>query len=130
MDYRFVAFDNPRVLNVVVTLRSWDLFLGGPANIASTAIFLAVMARLAGYEPGVVTVQAANVHIYLPDHLDAVRELLGRKHFDAPHLALAERIRPIRDLDGIAGAFARIEPADLTLVGYECHSPIKAAMAA
>lgn len=29
VDYRFVAFENPKVLNVVMTIRSWDLFLGG-----------------------------------------------------------------------------------------------------
>ena len=36
MDYRFVAFENPRVLNLVMTIRSWDLFLGAPANICAT----------------------------------------------------------------------------------------------
>lgn len=129
MDYRFVAFENPRVLNVVMTIRSWDLFLGGPANIASTSIFLAIMARLAGYEPGVVTIQATNAHIY-EDHVVQVGELLSRPHFDAPTLILSENIRQIRDMGEIKGVFARIEPADITLAEYMSHEAIKAPMAA
>ena len=129
MDYRFVAFENPRVLNVVMTIRSWDLFLGGPANIASTAIFLAIMARLAGFEPGIITIQATNAHIY-EDHFDQVRELLGREHFAAPSLSLSENIRPIGHMEDVEGVFTRIEPSDIALVGYESHGPISAPMAA
>jgi len=129
MDYRFVAFTNPRVLNVVVTLRSWDLFLGGPANIASTSIFLAIMARLAGFEAGVVTLQATNAHIYA-DHFDQVRELLERSHIGAPRLTLSDNIKQIAHLKQIHGAFERLEPADIVLQGYESHAAIKAPMAA
>lgn len=129
MDYRFVAFENPRVLNLVMTIRSWDLFLGAPANIAATAIFLEVMARLAGYEKGVVTIQATNAHLY-EDHFDQVRELLTREHFESPKLVLSDRVRPIERLEDIAGAFTRIEPADIYLEGYESHGAIKAPMSA
>lgn len=129
MDYRFVAFENPRVLNLVMTIRSWDLFLGSPANIAATSIFLAIMARLAGFEPGVVTIQATNAHIY-EDHFDQVRELLAREHLEAPKLILSDNIKRIERLEDVAGAFTRIEPADITLEGYESHAAIKAPMAA
>lgn len=129
MDYRFVAFENPRVLNLVMTIRSWDLLLGGPANICATAIFLSIMARMAGFEPGVVTIQATNAHIY-EDHFDQVRELLTREHFAAPKLILSDNIKRIERLEDIAGAFTRIEPADITLEGYTSHAAIKAPMAA
>ena len=129
MDYRFVAFENPRVLNLVMTIRSWDLLLGAPANICATAIFLSVMARLAGYEPGVVTIQATNAHIY-EDHFDQVRELLSRDHLEAPKLILSDNIKRIERLEDIAGVFARIEPSDITMDGYVSHAAIKAPMAA
>lgn len=127
MDYRFVAFENPRVPNLVMTIRSWDLFLGAPANIAATSIFLAIMARLAGFEPGVVSIQATNAH---EDHFDQVRELLTRDHLDAPQLVLSDSIKRIERLEDVAGAFARIEPSDITMEGYESHAAIKATMAA
>lgn len=129
MDYRFVAFEDTKVLHVVMTIRSWDLFLGAPFNIASTSLFLAIMARLAGYTPGTVTIQATNAHLY-EDHFDQVKEILTRDHFDAPRLSLSENIRPIDNLDEIAGVFTRIEPSDIALVGYQSHSAIKAPMAA
>lgn len=129
MDYRFVAFEDTRTLNVVMTIRSWDLFLGAPFNIASTALILSIMARLSGYNPGTVTIQATNAHVY-EDHFDQVAEILTRSHFDAPTLVLSENIRPIRDLSEIAGVFTRIEPDDITLEGYQSHAAIKAPMAA
>lgn len=133
MDYRFVAFDGPtpaapRVLHVVMTIRSWDLFLGAPFNIGNTSLFLAIMARLAGMDAGTVTIQATNAHIY-EDHYDAVREQLTRDHFEAPKLVISDRIRQI-SLSEIDGAFSRIEPDDITLEGYQSHSAIKAPMAA
>lgn len=128
MDYRFVAFDNPKVLNVVMTIRSWDLFLGAPFNIAETALFLSIMARLAGYAPGVVTIQATNAHIY-DTHFEQVREQLSREHFKAPSLVLSDNIRPV-SLDEIPGAFTRTEPSDISLGGYQSHAAIKAPMAA
>jgi thymidylate synthase len=129
MDYRFVAFEDTKTLHVVMTIRSWDLFLGAPFNIASTSLFLAIMARLAGYTPGTVTIQATNAHLY-EDHFDQVREILTRDHFDAPRLVLSDSIRRIDNLDEIAGAFTRIEPSDMSLVGYQSHAAIKAPMAA
>lgn len=132
MDYRFVAFDGAtpdakKVLHVVMTIRSWDLFLGAPFNIASTSLFLAIMARLAGMDVGTVTIQATNAHLY-EDHFAQVREQLGREHLPAPELVLSDRIRPV-SVDEIKGAFARIEPDDIWLQGYKSHAAIPAAMA-
>ena len=129
MDYRFVAFEDTKTLHVVMTIRSWDLFLGAPFNIASTSLFLAIMARLAGYTPGTVTIQATNAHLY-EDHFDQVKEILTREHFEAPQLVLSDSIKRIENLDEIAGVFTRIEPDAISLVGYQSHSAIKAPMAA
>ncbi len=133
MDYRFVAFDgptpdSPKVLHVVMTIRSWDLFLGAPFNIASTSLFLAIMSRLAGMVPGSVTIQATNAHVY-EDHYEQVREQLSRDYMAAPILCLANRIKPVT-VDEIPGVFGCIEPDDITLEGYQSHAAIKAPMAA
>lgn len=129
MDYRFVAFEDTKTLHVVMTIRSWDLFLGAPFNIASTSLFLAIMARLAGYTPGTVTIQATNAHLY-EDHFDQVKEILTREHFEAPWLVLADSIKCIESPDEIAGVFTRIEPDAISLAGYQSHAAIKASMAA
>lgn len=126
VDYRFVAFENPKVLHVVVTMRSWDEFLG--FNIPMSALFLEIMARLAGFTAGTVTLQVANAHLY-SGHFDAVREQLKREHYPAPRLILSDRIKVV-SLEEVPGAFARIEPEDIWLEGYRSHDAIKAEMAA
>lgn len=128
MDYRFATLDG-KTLDVVMTLRSWDVPLGGGANIAETALFLSIMARLAGLEPGTVTIQAANAHMYLEDQTDMVEELLRREPYPLPRLVLSERIRKV-SLEEIPGVFARIEPEDIALAGYQSHGVLTSAMAA
>lgn len=127
MDYRFVAFENPRVLHVVMTIRSWDLFLGGPFNIAETALFLRIMARLSGFTAGEVVIQAANVHIY-ENHFEQVETQLARDTYPLPSLVLADDIETCT-LETIPGAFTRIQPEQIYLNDYVHHPAIKADMA-
>lgn len=126
MDYRFVARGHK--LDVVMTIRSWDLFLGGPFNIASTALFLSIMAQFAGFESGEVVIQATNAHLY-ETHFDAVEQQLSRPHYEPPGLML-QGINPVRLEAEIVGAFARIDPEQVCLLNYQCHGAIKAPMAA
>lgn len=86
------------------------------------------MARLAGYEPGVVTIQATNAHLY-EDHYEKVQELLSRAHMDSPTLSLSNRICRVTRVEEIPGSFLRIEPTDIQMVGYESHAAIRAPMA-
>lgn len=67
-------------------------------------------------------------HLY-SNHFEAVREQLARDHLPAPRLSLSERIKPITNLGDIKGVFARIEPDDIQLEGYQSHAAIKAPMA-
>lgn len=128
VSYNFIPFEHLKVLNVVMSIRSADLFLGTPANIASTALFLEVMSRLTGYTPGKVIIQLANAHIY-ENHYEQVEKLLTRGHFVSPRLILGNNIRMIEDLRDIPGCFTRINVEDFKLVDYVHHEPISAVMA-
>lgn len=76
-----------------------------------------------------MTIQEANAHIY-EEHFDQVREQLGRGHFEPPQLVLSDRIKAVTDVVDIPGAFARVEPEDIYLEGYQSQAAIKASMAA
>ncbi len=123
MDYRFVSLagdqEGPRVLHVVMTMRSTDMYLGLPFNMASTEMFLHVMARLSGHVPGTVTVQLTNAHIYL-NHMDKVNQQLAFAPKSLPKLVLSERVQKVT-VETVKGAFERIEPDDLVMEGYEFH---------
>lgn len=128
VSYQFIATESTRELHLCMYQRSADLFLGVPFNIASSAMFLEIMARLSGFKAATFTHFLADAHIYV-NHIDQVNEQLSREPFAPPHLQLAQSIKKV-GLDQIKGAFERIEPAEIELVGYQCHSAIKAEMAA
>lgn len=125
-NYNFISVN--RVLHVNMTLRSADVFLGTPFNIASTALFLRIMARLSGHTPGKVIIHLDNAHIY-SNHFDAVSEQLKNPVLPPPSLWLSDDIKPITDYDDIKGAFERIQPNDIELMNYQSAGSISAEMA-
>ena len=98
--------------------RSGDAFLGVPFNIASYALLTHIVARVTGLKPGRFVHTLGDAHIYL-NHLDQVREQLGREPFDAPQLELTG---PLESVDGWTAE-------QIKLVGYRCHAAIKGEVA-
>lgn len=74
-------------------MRSADVFLGVPYNIASYALLSAMLARSQSYalpepvRPRTLTVSFGDVHIY-DNHLEQVREQIRRTPLSAPWLAI------------------------------------------
>src|SRR3989442_1033915 len=105
-------------LSLQMYQRSADMFLGVPFNISSYALLLHMVAQVTDLRPGELVHTLGDAHIYL-DHLDQVREQIGRDPLPLPRLELDPRIREIDDF--------RIE--DAGLLGYRSHAAIKAKMA-
>ena len=108
---------------------SWDVFLGAPFNIASTALFLAIMARLSGYTPGTVNIQATNAHLY-DNQFEVAQEYEMRPLHDLPQLVLSDNIKQITSLADIVGVFTRIQPDDIKLENYVSEDTLKVEMVA
>lgn len=128
VSYQFLANVERGELSLCMYQRSADSFLGVPFNIASSALFLEVMARLSGFKPATFTHFLADAHVYV-NHVEQVQEQLARTHFPAPRLVLSERVRTVTPHE-VRGAFKRIQPDDISLEGYQSHAAIKAEMAA
>lgn len=114
-----------RVMDLQMYQRSFDVGLG--FNVTLAALYLSLMARLSNYTPRRVKMDVGDCHIYVT-HEEGLREMITREHFAQPTLHISDEVRPVT-VDEISGAFTRIEPAHLSLVGYQHHPAIKLPMA-
>jgi len=109
-DTRQYPNNDRRTLNMKMHIRSWDIFLGGPFNIASYAILLLMLAKEVGMNPGNLTISAGDVHIY-ENHLDYIYEQLNRYSKSGP---------PRMDVNPYK-KFWEFEPEDFKINNYEAH---------
>jgi len=99
-----------RTLNMKMNIRSWDIFLGGPFNIASYAILLQMLAQEVDMHPGILTISAGDVHIY-ENHFEYIMKQLNRM---SKHRAPTLKLNPDK-------GFWNFEPSDFELVDYDPH---------
>lgn len=109
-----------RLLNCIVNMRSADMFLGVPFNIASYALLTHIVAALVGVTAGRLVLSMADCHVY-ETHLAAVAEQCARLPGAYPRLHLPDAAT----LD----EFAAADPAEFMLINYFCHEAISAPMA-
>lgn len=127
--YQFLANPEARELSLCLFIRSNDVGLGTPFNLAEGAALLHLVARLTGYEARWFTVFIGDAHIY-ETHVDMLREQLQRTPYPAPQLRLAERIPSYAQTGDYAPEWLeRVEPSDFMLEGYQHHPPLTAPMA-
>ena len=102
--------EDRRRLNIKMNIRSWDIFLGGPFNIASYAVLLLMMAQEVNMIPGDLIISAGDVHIY-ENHLEYIYKQLQRE---------SKTDEPIMKLNPNKG-FWDFVPEDFTLENYDAH---------
>ena len=105
-------------LSCQLYIRSNDLFLGAPFNIAQYALLTHMIAQQCGLEPGELIYTIGDAHLYL-NHLDQVDEQLSREPYPLPRLII--RRTPLSIFD--------YQPEDFELENYQHHPPIKAPVA-
>ena len=105
-------------LNCVFFMRSCDVFLGLPFNIASYAILTHMVAQVCGLEPGDLLWVGGDVHLY-ENHSEQVEEQLSREPFDLPTLVIDPSVR---NIDGF-------QYHHFSLQNYKSHPTIKAQIA-
>ena len=104
-------------LNLHFEMRSVDMFLGAPFNIASYGMMLILLCAECGFEPGQLSAAFIDCHIYV-NHIPQVKEQLSRKPFDLPTLKLD-------NWDG----FWNWEASDVQWINLQCHPAIKGVVA-
>ncbi|MDP9738037.1 thymidylate synthase [Curtobacterium sp. 260] len=113
----FQFYVNDGKLSCQLYQRSADMFLGVPFNIASYALLTHMIAAQTGLEVGDFVWTGGDCHVY-DNHVEQVREQLSRTAYPYPTLEIAKR-------DSIDDYVYE----DFTIVDYEHHPAIKAAVA-
>ena len=86
--YQFYVVANR--LSLMLTIRSNDLFLGNPFNIAQAALWVHVLAAQCELELGDLIVSIGDAHIY-SNHLEQVRIQLSREPGKLPQLLIKRK---------------------------------------
>ncbi|MNB69364.1 Thymidylate synthase 2 [compost metagenome] len=110
--YQFYVSDGE--LSCMVQMRSVDLFLGLPFDIASYAILTHMVAQVTGLEVGELIFNFGDAHIYL-NHIDQVNLQLTREPDPLCELALSPYVTEID----------KFTYGDIQINNYKCHPSIK-----
>ena len=110
-EYQFQVEGNR--LNCGVTMRSVDVFLGLPFNIASYATLTHMIAQVTDKIPGRLTFTLRDTHIYL-NHLGQVQLQISREPRPLPTLVVNPSVRDINN----------VTPEDISITGYNPHPSI------
>ena len=107
-------------LKCKLDMRSNDMFLGNPFNIAQYAIISHMIAQVTGYEATELYYTCTDSHIY-DNHIEQVKEQLSRESrtYESPTISLNKTINNIDDFTF----------DDIKVVGYKHFDVIKAPVA-
>jgi thymidylate synthase len=127
--YQFIPNPTAKELSLCLYLRSNDVGLGAPFNLAEAATLLHLVSRLTGYEPRWFSYFIGDAHIY-ENQLDMLNEQRTRKPFPLPKLKISDRVPEFAKTGKFEPEWLeRIEPDDFQLIDYVHHPAITAPMA-
>lgn len=127
--YQLLPNVERREISLCLYIRSNDIGLGAPFNMAEGAALLHLVGRLTGYTPKWMTYFIGHAHCY-ENSLPMLREQLTREPYELPKLVLSSRIPDY----AVTGKYEpewleKVEPSDFALEGYRHHEPLTAPMA-
>ena len=115
--FTFQFFVEGNKLSCKFTMRSVDCFLGLPFNVASYAMLTHMIANECGLEPGELTFEGGDTHVYM-NHMKQVALQCSREVRELPTLY----INPDKSI-------FELDMEDFRLDGYKPHPTIKAPIA-
>ena len=112
-------------ISCMLVIRSNDLFLGHPFNVAQYALITHMIAKECGLDVGELKICISDAHIYT-NHVEQVIEQISRVPYKLPTLAISDDF----DLtDRLQNGFRMEDVNMFSLENYQYHPTIKASMA-
>jgi thymidylate synthase len=121
-------FKNNDEISCMMYMRSSDLFLGLPFNIASTALLTYIIAKVAGFKVKEIAISICDCHIY-EEHLEPLNMQMERTPYEFPSIHIKKEI-DINNLsiDEKIKWIENLTFEDFELINYNCYPTIKAIM--
>ena len=119
--------DDDKNLSCMMFMRSSDLFLGLPFNIASTALLTYIIAKVMGLNVKEIAISICDLHIY-EEHLEAVEEQLKREPYNLPKLKINKDVDINLSIDEKIRWIEKLTFEDFELIDYNCYPIIRAIM--
>jgi len=108
-------------------MRSADLFLGVPFNIASTALLCMIIGKVMGLKTKDICISICDNHIY-EEHLEAIKEQLNNKILESPQMKIKKEIDINISIDEKIKWIEELKFEDFELSNYNSYNSIKAIM--
>ena len=118
-----------RAISLMFNMRSSDLFLGAPFNIASYGLLLEIIAKEVNMVPDELIGNLGDTHLY-SNHIEQAKEQIGREPYLLPTLNINTEFWKTESGECGVGPLATnlygLEISDFTLENYQSHATIKA----
>lgn len=113
---------NDGCLDMFCYIRSSDLFLGLPFNIASSGMLLTLIAKICNLIPRQLNITLGDAHIY-EEHFPVIDKQTSRQPYTFPTLEIKKELNEVDDIE-------TLQVSDFVIHNYRHHPAIKAKMIA
>jgi thymidylate synthase len=111
-----------------LTMRSSDLFLGLPFNIASCALLTQIIAHLLHMKSSEICLSLCDAHIY-EEHIEQVKKQIDLEIYESPRVIIEKAAPDIESsIDDKIKWIESLTYNDFTLIDYKSHDKLPAIM--
>jgi thymidylate synthase len=118
--------DGPRTMNLHMVMRSTDIFLGLPFNIASYGLLLQLLCEEVGMFPGELIISLGDLHLY-NNHVEQAKTQLEREARPLPSIEISSIAKTIT-YAGDGDTEVAYSSDNFELVDYNAHPAISASV--
>ena len=113
-----------RAISLMFNMRSTDVPLGLPFNLASYGLLLEIIAKEVNMMPDELIGNLGDTHIYL-NQIEGIKEQLTREPFELPTLKHMKTNEFFKSLSEDLSLITHLDSSDFTLENYQSHPAIK-----
>lgn len=124
----YTFYKDSKGLSCLMNMRSSDLFLGLPFNIASTALLTIIIAKVLHINVNKIVLTLTDAHIY-EEHVESVNKQMKNDLFELPNLNIKKKVPElISPIEDKLKWIDELQYNDFEICNYNSSTSIKAIM--